>query len=131
MKELGISLTSYCSAKFQWMYGENRQGIEIKLDKRILETGNVSFEVAEKSAASVPVWTDSGIMRRDNAWLYVQGNKSIVLIFGKAILQLVYAKGYVDKVWQPKPTIKTFLMTLSEARRIALKVFEFSGLDIS
>jgi len=124
MKELGISITSYSSRKYQWLKGENRQGIEIKLDTRILETGNVSIEVAEKRAASVNIWTPSGIMRPDPSWLYVQGNKSIIFIFGKNILQMVYLKQYLSKVWTPKPTIKTFRIPLSEARRLALKVFE-------
>ena len=62
-------------------------------------------------------------MRDDNAWLYVQGNEDIVFVFGKETLRLVYAKRYSCKVWEPKPTIKTFLMPLSEARRLALKVF--------
>uniref|UniRef100_A0A6M3J4U2 Uncharacterized protein n=1 Tax=viral metagenome TaxID=1070528 RepID=A0A6M3J4U2_9ZZZZ len=124
LRELGIALTSFSSRRYQWVHGENRQGIEIKLDKRILETGNVSIEVAEKSRADMPTWTPSGIMRHDNAWLYVQGNPQIVLVFGKATLRLVYKKRYASKVWQPKPTIRTFLLPLSEARRVALKVFE-------
>jgi len=123
LTELGFALTSYCSRQYQWLHGENRQGVEIKLDRRILETGNVSIEVAEKSAAHINGWTDSGIMRKDNAWLYVQGNKEIVFIFGKVILQLQYRAKYLDKVREPKPTIRTFLMPIAEARRIALKVF--------
>ena len=124
LTELGIALTSYSSRKYQWLKGENRQGIEIKLDTRILDTGNVSIEVAEKSRADVPIWTPSGIMRDDNAWLYVQGNKSIVFVFGKATLQLIYKSRFTDKVWTPKPTIKTFLMQMELARRYALKVFD-------
>lgn len=124
LTELGIALTSYSSQRYQWLKGENRQGIEIKLDRRILETGNVSIEVAEKSRADMPNWTPSGIMREDSAWLYVQGNPKIVFVFGKTILQLSYKKQYWTKTWQPKPTIQTFLMPISEARRIALKVFE-------
>ncbi len=127
IKELGIPVTSYSSKKYQWEFGENRQGIEIKLDRRIMETGNVSIEVAEKSKASNLNWIDSGIMRDDNTWLYVQGNYDIVLIFGKKILQLIYEKKYKSKVWTPKPTIKTFLMSKEEAERIALKVFKKDG----
>ena len=123
LAELGIALTSYSSARYQWLRGENRQGIEIKLDKRIPETGNVSIEVAEKSRADVANWTPSGIMREDNAWLYVQGCPAIVLVFGKATLRLVYEKRYRGRTWQPKPTIRTFLLPLVEAERLALKVF--------
>ena len=123
LAELGIVLTSYTSQRYQWLHGENRQGIEIKLDRRIHETGNVSIEVAEKTRADVPTWTPSGIMREDNAWLYVQGNPAIVLVFGKATLRLLYEKRYQGKTWEPKPTIRTFLLPLPEAERLALKVF--------
>lgn len=120
--ELGIVITNYCSSKYQFEHGENRQGIEIKIDNRILETGNVSIEIAEKSSENINVWTPSGIMREDNAWLYVQGNTSIVFIFGKAQLRRLYKHKYQNKVWQPKPTIKTFLIPMKEAELIALKV---------
>lgn len=127
LAELGIALTSYCSARYQWLKGENRQGVEIKLDRRILETGKLSVEVAEKSRADMPDWTPSGIMRDDNAWLYIQGNTSIVFIFGKATMRLVYEKRYRQRVWEPKKTIRTFLMPLEEAERLALKVFRLDG----
>jgi len=121
---LGIPLTSYCSKEWQYNRGENRQGIEIKLDRRILETKNVSIEVAEKSKATMPDWTPSGIFRDDNSWLYVQGNREIVFVIGKSILRLMHDKEYIDKVRENTPTVKAFLMPISEARRIALKVFE-------
>lgn len=124
MEKLGISITNYASRQWQWNKGENRQGIEIKLDKRILETGNVSIEVAEKSKADMPRWTDSGIMRDDNTWLYVQGNTDIVFVFSKQILQYLYKNKYLQKVWEPKKTIRTFLMPIDRARKCALKVFD-------
>jgi len=123
MSELGIALSNYSSKYYQQNFGENRQGIEIKLDTRILDTGNVSIEVAEKSKAAIKNWTPSGIMRQDNSWLYIQGNFKIVFIFGKLILQKVYKQKYINKVWQPKDTIKTFLMPVEEAEKYALKVF--------
>jgi len=127
MSELGIAVSNYSSRYYQYNFGENKQGIEIKLDKRILETGNVSIEVAEKSNASVQNWTPSGIMRDDNSWLYIQGNTKIVFIFGKLILQKVYKSKYINKTWEPKPTIRTFLMTIEEAKKYALKVFELEN----
>jgi len=123
INELGIALSNYSSKYYQQNYGENRQGIEIKLDNRILETENVSIEVAEKSRASIQNWTPSGIMRNDNTWLYIQGNKKIVFVFGKSILQKLYKSRYQDKVWQPKSTIRTFLMPIAEAEKYALKIF--------
>jgi hypothetical protein len=126
LKELGFVISNYSSKYYQFNYGENRQGVEIKLDRRILETGNVSIEVAEKSRADIANWTPSGIMRKDNTWLYVQGNYNIILIFGKAFLKQLYFARYKDKVTAPKKTIQTFLMPLSEAKKYSLKVFEIS-----
>lgn len=126
IKELGFVISNYSSKYYQYNFGENRQGVEIKLDMRILETGNVSIEVAEKSRADINNWTPSGIMRPDNTWLYIQGNYDIVFIFGKTILQGIYRAKYIDKVWTPKPTIKTFLLPIKEAEKYALKVIKTS-----
>lgn len=124
LKEMGIVISNYSSKYYQQTYGENAQGIEIKLDHPILKTGHVSIEVAEKSKAINKSFVPSGIMREDNSWLYIQGNKKIIFIFGKKSLQQLYQAGYMDKVWQPRPTIKTFLLPIAEARKYALKVFE-------
>lgn len=124
LKELGFVISNYSSRYYQFNHGENRQGVEIKLDTRILETGNVSIEVAEKSSANVSTWTPSGIMRNDNTWLYIQGNYNIVFIFGKCFLKQLYTARYIDKVWEPKKTIRTFLMPINEAKKYSLKTFE-------
>jgi hypothetical protein len=124
LKEMGIVISNYSSKYYQQACGENAQGFEIKLDRRILETGHVSIEVAEKSKAINKSFVPSGIMREDNSWLYIQGNKKIIFIFGKKSLQQLYQAKYKDKVWQPKPTIKTFRLPIAEARKYALKVFE-------
>lgn len=124
LKEIGLAVTNYSSRYYQYNYGENKQGIEIKLDTRILETGNVSIEVAEKTRADIEYWTPSGILRNDNSWLYIQGNYDIVYIFGKEHLKRIHLEKYKDKVWQPKPTIKTFLMPVNIANIIALKVIK-------
>jgi hypothetical protein len=122
LKETGIPLMNYSSRKYQFNIGENRQGIEIKLDRNMGE--NVSIEVAEKSRASRTVWTNSGIFRSDNSWLYIQGNYKKVIVFGVTTLRLAYTRHFHDKVWTPRPTIKTFLMPMSYAEMIALKIFE-------
>lgn len=123
LKEIGLAVTNYSSRYYQLKYGENKQGIEIKLDLRMTDTGNVSIEVAEKSRADMPNWTDSGIMRKDNSWLYIQGNYDTVFIFDKKLLLRLYHGRYKSRVWEPRPTIKTFLLPVSEAHKYALKVF--------
>jgi hypothetical protein len=119
-REMGIVISNYSSAKYQFNVGENRQGIEIKLDKRILETGNISIEIAEKSKEKLLEYTPSGIMRNDNSWLYLQGNYDILFIFAKKILISLYnARKYrIDDL----PTIRRFLLPLQDAEKYAAKV---------
>jgi len=118
-REMGLVITNYSSRKWQFNIGENRQGIEIKLDKRILETGNVSIEIGEKSRADLSQYTPSGIFRNDNSWLYIQGNYEIIFIFAKKILCLLANSGKyrIDTL----PTIQRFLLPLSIAERCAAK----------
>lgn len=133
LRELGLAVTNYASKYYQQNYGESRQGIEIKLDQRITDspaakgTGNVSIEVAEKTHKD-GLWVDSGIMRKDNSWLYVQGNYDIVFIFGKSILRQLYLARYKEKVWSPNGgTIKKFHLPVPVATKYALKVIFASG----
>jgi len=127
LSNLGIAISNYTSRKWQFEVGENRQGIEIKLDRRILETGNVSIEVAEKSRADAnKEYAPSGIFRDDNSWLYIQGNWHILFIFPKNILKHLYWSGRykVDEY----PTIKRFLMPIEDARKYAAKVIEIKSI---
>jgi hypothetical protein len=122
LSEIGLVISNYSSRYYQYNKGESRQGVEIKMDLRILETGNVSIEVAEKSRADKECWTPSGIMRDDNTWLYLQGNYEIIFIFGKHFLRQLYEARHKDKTWEPKHTIRTFLLPIKEAEKYALKV---------
>lgn len=118
IKNLGLVISNYSSRRYQFNIGESRQGIEIKLDKRISPKGNVSIEVFEKSKASNNMWVKSGILREDNTWLYIQGNYEYIFIFSKRSLRKIYEDKYYRRVWEPKPTIKTFLITFDEAKAI-------------
>lgn len=119
-KELGIVITNYASRKYQFNVGENRQGIEIKLDTNILKTGNVSIEIGEKSRKDLSDYTPSGILRNDNSWLYIQGNYDIIFIFAKKILVMLYNSNRyrIDNL----PTLRRFLIPISDAERYAAKI---------
>lgn len=119
-RELGIVITNYASKKYQFNIGENRQGVEIKLDNRILDTGNVSIEVGEKSRRELPDYTPSGILRNDNSWLYIQGNYRIMFVFSLGLLKLLYNSGRyrVDEL----PTLRRFLLKLEDAKKYAALV---------
>ena len=127
-ERLGIVITNYQSRLFQFGTGENRQGIEIKLDRDILRTGRVSIEIAEKARAANPYYVPSGIYRNDNSWLYIQGNWDIVFIFPKSYLRLLHRSGRYPA--DSLPTLQRFLLPLDDAKRYAAKVIELNTDEI-
>ena len=120
--KLGVTITNYQSRGYQFGKGENKQGIEIKLDRDILETNNVSIEIAEKSRASLSDYTPSGIYRADNTWLYVQGNYKIVFVFAKSTLIVLHKSGKYPEY--ELPTIRKFHLPIADARKYAAMVIE-------
>ena len=85
-----IILCAYSSRKYQNEKGESASGIEIKHDMRFKETGNLYIEVAEKSRPEMPTYTDSGIRRKDNTWLYLIGDYEQAFLFSKDQLNRLY-----------------------------------------
>lgn len=121
IESLGIALSTYQSKKWQ-VIGENKQGIEIKFDDRMNDTGNIYIETAEKSNPANLEYIDSGIFRDDNSWLYIIGNYSILYIFGKITLKNMYQSGkYIRK---EIPTSRGFLVAINEAKKYALKIIQ-------
>jgi hypothetical protein len=114
---LRIELTFYTTKLDQYKIGENEQGIEIKFDDRLKETGNLYIEYAEKSHPSKTEYFPSGISRDDNSWLYVIGNYEDVFIFGKR--QLYGVKDAFKHV--VTPTSKGYLIPKKEALKLCLK----------
>lgn len=96
--ELGLPLVIYSSRKYQIEQGESRTGIEIKLDNKLDETGNLYIEYEEKSNPSNKNYVPSGIDRSDNSIFYAIGNYKVIYLFSKKWLkQMRYAK-YVRNV---------------------------------
>ena len=81
LERLHIKLFFYKSKHFQNKVGETHQGIEVKFDDRIKETGNIYFEYEEacKTSGCIP----SGVFKQDNSWLYVIGDYSTIYVFSK------------------------------------------------
>mgnify|MGYP000515657790 CR=1 FL=1 len=90
IKEIGISLSSYSSIKYQYSKGENKQGFEIKFDDKYKNTGNIYIEISEKSNENNINYISSGIYRNDNTWLYIIGNYEEIFIFSKKHLILMH-----------------------------------------
>lgn len=122
---MGFNISIFQSKKYQIEKGESLQGIEIKYDARSTgdctyyknkATNNVGIEVFEKTNKDKKMWTESGILRDDNTWLYVVGNYHQAWLFSKKRLVELYKANRYD-VRQTLPTIKTMLMPISQADR--------------
>lgn len=85
-----IIMMNYASRKYQYEHGESANGIEVKYDGKLQETGNLYIEFAEKSDPYLQNYTPSGIMRDDNSWLYLIGDYEQAFIFSKKHLQELY-----------------------------------------
>lgn len=88
--KIGIPLLIYKSRGKQYGAGESMNGIEVKNDKRMHETGNVYIEIAEKSNASNEEYVPSGIYRKDNTWLWAIGDERTIYLMSKKQLQWAY-----------------------------------------
>lgn len=106
----GWGIINFHSRYDQVYYGENPPGMEIKLDSRIRETGNLYFEYAEKSDPLNKSYVPSGICRKDNTFLWLQGDYIETYFMFKS--QLVELSE--NKQWKRKKiaTSKGFIVPL-------------------
>lgn len=126
INELGIALSSYGSAKYQYTKGENKQGFEIKFDDKYKTTNNLYIEVAEKSNKLNENFVSSGIFRNDNTWLWITGNYQEVFIFSKKHLKLMFnSKKFKQVVTE---TSKGFLIDKENAEKYCIKKILFKQL---
>ena len=111
----GIIVVGYASREFQNKRGENMLGAEIKNDYKFRKTKRLFIEVAEKSHPNKPNYTPSGIMRRDNSWLFVIGDDKRFWVFTiKDIKRLLDTYQKVQT-----PTSIGHLMPLEDANKHA------------
>lgn len=117
-----VILQNLGSKLYQLNVGENLQGFEIKYDERCTDTGRLSIEVAEKSRNDPALqWTESGIFRNDNSWLYIQGNYEVLYVFAKNWLLRYYQEKSPELVeWNG--TIRRFFLPVRTAELAAAKV---------
>lgn len=116
----GIVVVGYSSRRFQNSEGENMLGAEIKRDGYFQSTGNLYIEVAEKSHPNNPAYIASGVMRKDNSWLFVIGDEKTIWIFATTYLRRLVRR------WEKKrtPTSIGYLCPLSEADKYCIRKIE-------
>lgn len=83
----GLVFQQYASKRYQQEKGESFNGIEVKYDMRMAETGNAYIEVAEKSNPNNAEYIKSGIFRDDNTILYVIGDYRYCYVLSKSHLR--------------------------------------------
>jgi hypothetical protein len=122
LSEMGITLRTYKSKEMQFSAGENKIGFEIKLDAGHTKYKHLSIEVAEKTRDDPALqWTRSGILRNDNSWLYIQGNKEMFFILFKPALLEYYKKNKPD-IKDKFCTIRTFYLEYADAEKLGICV---------
>jgi hypothetical protein len=67
-------------------------GIEIKYDRNTSKTGNLYFETHEKTDENLNNWTESGILRYDNTWLWCIGDETKLYLISKKQLRAIYER---------------------------------------
>lgn len=122
----GIVVIGYASKKMQRSCGENMLGAEIKRDDNFRQTGNLYIETAEKSDPENLRYIESGVMRKDNAWLYVIGDEIWFYVFSIKCLRVLAGKKY-RKVENGTKTSKGFLLPLSHAEFYCLRRIDANG----
>lgn len=126
--KIGLPLFNYASKKYQFKYGENKLGVEIKYDKIHKATGRVWIEVSEKSNPRNKEYVKSGIYRNDNTWLYVIGDYSVIYIFSKKLLrQLAESSKYKIRENSTK-TSEGFLLPLADVIKYTAKIINIPQL---
>ena len=106
----------FFEGKTAQLQGENREGVEIKFDAQMKETGNIFLEVAEKSRAANAAYYPSGVFRKDNSTRYWIGDYKQAFVFVKSELQERLRKTVYKKI--TKPTAIGFLMPVEEAKAL-------------
>lgn len=125
--KIGLPIISYSSKEFQNLIGENKAGIEIKLDRKFRNTNNLYIEFEEKSNPTNSSFVKSGILRNDNTWLYLIGDYQTIYIFSKKQLIILlkhcqlHPKNKEKLILVLTPTSKGMLLPLSLCEKYCIK----------
>lgn len=127
--KIGIVCITHQSRDYQIKYGECMNGIEIKFDRQLKDTGNIYIEVESRSAYYTDKWCPSGVFANDNAYLYVIGNYEVAYLFSKKQLQALYENKAEKLKFVETETSKGFLLSINflENSPLAILKLDFKG----
>lgn len=134
----GANFQNYSSQKFQ-LTGENSFGLEMKLDTKWPEYGNLYIEYMEKTDENNPHFVPSGILRKDNSCMWLIGNYDKAWLLSKPVLVMVFNKHYPyykdgDMAYlagrgigfAEKPTSKGMLVSIKKLEEYCILLREFN-----
>lgn len=125
--KIGLPIISYSSKEYQTMIGENKAGLEIKLDNNYKKTGNLYIEIAEKTKAANPDYIPSGIYRSDNTWLYLIGNYEEIYIYAKKFLIQLHKCGKYREIEITRGTSMGYLLPKKDAIKYCARIIVPAG----
>jgi len=112
--KLSIGVINFQSKEYQFKFGENMQGVEFKFDNLFQNTGNLWIEVEERTNPDLN-YSNSGILRKDNSWLYCIGDYRVLYIFSKKFLANLYNSKRYEVIENNLMTSKGFLLPKTDA----------------
>ncbi len=121
LKEIKIPLTIYSSINRQ-KEEESAQGIEIKLDRKYSQTGNLYIEYEERCNPESQ-WHPSGINRQD--WLLIIGDYQKIWLLSTKHLRIIKQRGNCKLV--ETETSKGFLLSVKLADFWAVRSLEVAS----
>ena len=89
---------------------DTQEGFEFKYDRIFKETGNFWIEIGEKRDPTQKKYVPSGILRKDNSWMYCIGNYDELFFFPKRTLIRMYNSGAVKIKENHEKTSMGFLL---------------------
>lgn len=119
--DLYIVPCGYKSRHYQILHGESMTGVEVKLDKRFRESGNLFIETAETHHQSSPM-KPSGIYHDADPWMIIIGDKATFWAFATKHLRVEHKSGMFREV--STPTSRGFLLPVSDAERVSIFKWE-------
>lgn len=85
----GVNIGLFYGREQQYHKGETDVGIEIKYDKKSMETKNYYIEYQERMRGNAP-WVNSGILKEDDTRFYLLGTINGFVIFERSWLMGYY-----------------------------------------
>ena len=117
-------IQNYSSLRYQLLKGENPQGVEIKHDTRMSQTGNLYIEISECNEPNRP-HVSSGVYA-GHSKCYLIGDYSRAFLFYTKTLQDIHQRNIYDVITIDRTTSRGFLLPIKDVRKNQWMIEEFA-----